>query len=247
MLESPKNAKEQRGEVAHNTTARKGQGSEIVIRLWATDILSVRPDGSGQFLSDYHSVLTRGRLNSYLPQGIWTGEAWEGRWAVHTLRGPRSHSGEHETMVYGPNGFYFPMMRGVEYGWDTASCPNLADLMLGMQAGDPLAAAAFARFCRSKGFKAMAQCAESLSGKRYGERPRNIKSAWEDIAQTSIDARWLADPVTGKLERPLNRADVLLWGVDASGVACEIDNAIWRIVDAATCVRRLGKKGLYAA
>lgn len=85
-----------------------GQESEIdetriIVRLFRTDIVTLHADGLVEVTTNYDSMLTRGRVNSFLPQG----------WFMRSDRGVQ--------YIEGPDGFCMPpcAKRPVMTGWET--------------------------------------------------------------------------------------------------------------------------------
>lgn len=76
--------------------------SKIEITLHQNAILTLYPNGTAYCETSYESMLTRGRLNAYMPSG----------WGVYAHRG--------EQFVKGPDGFLMRLHRGVIVGWDTS-------------------------------------------------------------------------------------------------------------------------------
>ena len=181
--------------IAHNTFAKHTpETGAIHIRLFSTTILTLYPDGETVCGTSYHSMLTRGRMNAYLPSG------W------------RAFSGNDVTYIEGPDGFLMPMVMGIVVGWDTAEVKrHLRALRINPNKTREAshARAELALFYTRRIWPNMAQIMKvGSSGSAFEEIPRRIRTPhWYRQQWPTDNPLWLADD-DGCLIRPVTGEDV---------------------------------------
>lgn len=228
------------GKVANNTFAYHETARTIVVRFHTTDILQCWDDGLVVALSGHDSFTTRVRHKEHMASG-WSTSSFKDRvflWGPCTSGrvGSWFDRAAEECGIYqGRIPFLLPFGAGCVTGWDAS---GLAELMVGVRVGCPLASDALARFFREKAatdaaredaWTSMAEIVEEWRGRRFGYDVTKYRKLYATLDEPTSDGLWLCDPSTGVLERALTRKDAVLGQIEEGKLT--IGGRVWDLVD----------------